>query len=222
MSDNSIKLLVLGLIVLFFVVRAYHHHRAVTEGGRIEYREKNFRAMRIFRLAGGGVMLALFFAYFAAPQFVAWAAIPLPQWVRWAGLALGYANLPLLWWTEATLGKNFNTTLHIREGHTLVTDGPYRWARHPMYTSLYLFVSALLSASANWLVGLPGLVALTVILLNRVDGEEALMVEQFGDEYRRYMQRTGRFLPRFRAVAGGQSLSTPAAERVDRARREPR
>jgi len=38
---------------------------------------------------------------------------------------------------------------------------------------------------------------LTVIVVNRIDREEALMIEQFGDEYRQHMQRTGRFLPRF-------------------------
>jgi protein-S-isoprenylcysteine O-methyltransferase Ste14 len=127
---------------------------------------------------------------------VAWADFALPEPLRWAGLVIGYANLPLLWWIEATLGKNFNTTLHLREGHTLVTDGPYQWVRHPMYTSLYLLVVAIFLTSANWLAGVPGIASLTIILLNRVRREEAVMLEQFGEPYRAYMQRTGRFLPR--------------------------
>ncbi len=197
MNDTLIKLSLFGLFVLFFVVRAYHHHKAVTQGGRIEYREKNLTALIVFRLVGGLIWLTALALFFVAPQWVSWAAIPLPEWARWAGLALGYANLPLLWWIEATLGKNFSTVLHLREGHTLVTQGPYRWVRHPMYTSLYLLVVSILLASANWLVGLPGVLSLTVIVLNRIDREEAVMIERFGDDYRQYMTRTGRFLPRW-------------------------
>ncbi|MGQ0602544.1 MAG: protein-S-isoprenylcysteine O-methyltransferase [Anaerolineales bacterium] len=200
MNDIVIRWLLLGMFVLFFVVRAYHHRRAEKEGGQIEYREPNRRAIQLMRLVIGLGWLLAMALYFFAPSFVAWADFPLPEWVRWAGLALGYANLPLLWWIEATLGKNFNTTLHVREGHTLVTDGPYRWVRHPMYTSLYILVSAIFLASANWLVGLPGLVSLTIILLNRVQREEAVMLEQFGDQYRAYMQHTGRFVPRWRVT----------------------
>jgi protein-S-isoprenylcysteine O-methyltransferase Ste14 len=130
------------------------------------------------------------------PAWVAWADIPLPLWLRWTGLALGYGSLPLFVWIQASLGLNFNTTLHLREGHTLVTEGPYRWVRHPMYTALILFVIAWFLASANWLVGLPGVLGLAAILINRVDREEALMIEQFGDQYRAYAQSTGRFLPK--------------------------
>ncbi len=196
MTDTLIRWLLLGMLVLFFVVRAYHHRRAVKEGGAIEYREPNRRAIQAMRLVVGLGWLAAMAAYFFAPRFVAWADFALPEPVRWAGLALGYLNLPLLWWIEATLGKNFNTTLHLREGHTLVTEGPYRWVRHPMYTSLYLLVASIFLASANGLVGVPGIASLTIILLNRVRREEAVMLEQLGEPYRAYMQRTGRFLPR--------------------------
>src|SRR5574341_1227339 len=163
MNDSLIKLLLLALFVLFFVVRAYHNRRAEVEGGRFEYREKNYVALRLFRMGVGIIFLAALVCYFALPQVVAWAAIPLPDWARWSGLALGFANLPLLWWIEATLGKNFSTYLHLRETHTLVTGGPYRWVRHPMYTSLFLFVLAVLLASTNWLIGPPLLIGLMVI-----------------------------------------------------------
>lgn len=196
MNDSLIRWLLLGMFALFFVVRAYHHRKAVTEGGAIEYREPHQRAMQLMRQSVGLAWLAAMGCYFFIPRWVAWADFPMPEWIRWVGLALGYANLPLLWWIEATLGKNFNTTLHVREGHTLVTNGPYRWVRHPMYTSLYILVIAIFLASANWLVGLPGLLSLTLIIFNRLDREEALMLEQFGDAYRAYMQRTGRLFPR--------------------------
>jgi protein-S-isoprenylcysteine O-methyltransferase Ste14 len=94
------------------------------------------------------------------------------------------------------LGKNFSPVLHVREEHTLVTEGPYRWVRHPMYTTMFVFGGGLLLLTANWIIGGPMLVAAVAVVLLRVDREEAVMIEQFGDEYREYMEHTGRFLPR--------------------------
>jgi protein-S-isoprenylcysteine O-methyltransferase Ste14 len=90
---------------------------------------------------------------------------------------------------------DWSTNLQLREEHTLVTTGPYRWARHPMYTALFSFFVGLALVSATWLIVLL-VVAATFVLVVRIDKEEVMMIEQFGDEYRAYMQQTGRFLPR--------------------------
>lgn len=131
-----------------------------------------------------------------APRRVAWAGLPLPPVVRWFGVALSAIALALLLWVHQALDRNFSTVLHVREGHTLVTTGPYRWVRHPMYSVIYLMIAGWLLVSANWLVGLIWGGALTAVLLVRVRREEAVMTETFGDRYRSYMQHTGRFLPR--------------------------
>jgi protein-S-isoprenylcysteine O-methyltransferase Ste14 len=65
-----------------------------------------------------------------------------------------------------------------------------------MYTALFLLGVGFLLLTANWAVGAPLIVALSILVVVRVGNEEALMIEQFGDEYRTYMQQTGRFLPR--------------------------
>jgi protein-S-isoprenylcysteine O-methyltransferase Ste14 len=198
MNESFFRAALAALVVTFFAVRAYHCSKAIAEGGEIEYKEKNLKLLRAIRLGLGFIFLPAFIAWLIQPRWIAFAALPFPDWLRFAGVALGFANLPVLWWIEATLGKNFNTTLHIREGHTLVTGGPYRWVRHPMYTSVLIFVTAVTLISANALIALPMVVPLPVILIlgNRIQREEALMIEQFGDEYREYMKRTGRFLPR--------------------------
>jgi protein-S-isoprenylcysteine O-methyltransferase Ste14 len=102
--------------------------------------------------------------------------------------------MPLFIWTHHALGKNWSVDLVIKEEHTLITSGPYRWVRHPMYTSFFVQSLAFFLLSANWVIGLAGL-ATSVLGASRVDKEEALMIEEFGDQYRAYMQRTGRFLP---------------------------
>ena len=65
-----------------------------------------------------------------------------------------------------------------------------------MYSALFSFFVGLTLVSASWLVVLLVLVSVFV-LYARIGKEESLMIEQFGDEYRAYMQCTGRFLPRF-------------------------
>jgi len=58
-----------------------------------------------------------------------------------------------------------------------------------MMTSFFLI-------STDWFIGLLFIGGVTAVIISRVGREEATMIEQFGDEYRAYMQRTGRFLPR--------------------------
>jgi protein-S-isoprenylcysteine O-methyltransferase Ste14 len=197
MNELTARLLLAGLFVAFFMVRAYNHRRAIQQGGKIEYKEPHSLIMRIIRSVGGIAIVAGLACFFFIPEWVAWASIPFPAWVRWVGFAIGALSVVAVWWTEFSLGLNFNATLHHREGHTLVTHGPYRWARHPMYTSLFLMTVSWLLLSANWLIGLPGLIGLLTIVVNRVRAEEQLMINTFGDQYREYMTRTGRFLPKF-------------------------
>src|SRR5262249_36899536 len=125
-----------------------------------------------------------------------WSALPLPLGLRWAGVALATAAIPLLVWVQRALGSNFYTTLHLRQEHTLVCDGPYRWVRHPMYTVFYLMFLSIFLITANGFLGLYFLATFTLLMFVRVPNEERVLVEKFGDGYRRYMQRTGRFLPR--------------------------
>lgn len=116
--------------------------------------------------------------------------------MQWLGVVLGIVSLPLLAWTQQALGSNFSPTLHVRREHRLVTSGPYRYMRHPMYTALFLSMAAILLLTRSWLVGGVPLVGLCVIVLLRVEREERVMIGKFGDAYRDYMKRTGRFLPR--------------------------
>ncbi|OGO51147.1 MAG: hypothetical protein A2148_07120 [Chloroflexi bacterium RBG_16_68_14] len=139
-----------------------------------------------------GAMAGLVYVF--APHRIRWATLPTPTWSRWLGAALGIVTIPLFFWTHRALGSNWSADLVIKKGHTLVTSGPYRWARHPMYTSIFGFSLAVSLLSANWVIGLVGLVT-SILSAARVDKEEALMLDEFGEEYRAYMERTGRFLP---------------------------
>ena len=179
------------IFVVFWGIRAAYQKKANQLAGTVEYKEPTL----LRRLIGLPFML-LFLVFVIRPSTLTWFTFSLPQWAQWLGLALGIISLPLIWWVQWALDINFSSTLHIRDEHTLVTHGPYRWLRHPMYTTLYLHELAILLLTANWLIGGMFLLMQTIIIARRLKNEEALMVETFGDEYRSYMQQTGRFLPK--------------------------
>jgi len=113
----------------------------------------------------------------------------------WVGLALMVAGQLLRWWAVATLGRLFTVNVAIRPEHRVITSGPYRYVRHPAYTALVL-----LHLGAGLCLGnLVSLVLLTVpitlVLLRRIQVEEAAILAELGPAYRGYAARTWRLLP---------------------------
>ncbi len=108
---------------------------------------------------------------------------------------LGITGGLLLVVTFRTLGKNLTDTVVTRAEHTLVTRGPYRWVRHPCYLATALAVVANSLVTANWFLALTGGIVFGLLVL-RTRIEEEKLIERFGEDYKEYMKRTGRFLPR--------------------------
>ena len=135
-------------------------------------------------------------AYIINPAWLSFAHLSLPVWARWAGLAPAIAGFALLQWAQVTLANSWSDTPRMMKEQTLITSGPYRTIRHPIYTAFILILGSTLFISSNWLIGLcwTGMVILEV--LSRIRFEEALMIEFFGEEYREYMMRTGKLLPK--------------------------
>ena len=66
-------------------------------------------------------------------------------------------------------GRNFAASLHLRtESHRLVTSGPYRWVRNPMYTSIYIILISFFLVSANWLIGLKWIAGYVALIISSV------------------------------------------------------
>ena len=181
------------------LVRLYYMRKASQAGQKISRKqEERLRIALIASCNALGMIGGL--VYVLAPQRMKWATLPLPTWSRWVGVGLGAVAGPLLLWTHHSLGKNWALALVTKEGDTLVSSGPYRRVRHPMYTTIFLQELAAFLVSANWVIGLAGF-GISVLSAARVGEEEALMVEEFGDQYRAYMERTGGFLPRMKLQA---------------------
>jgi protein-S-isoprenylcysteine O-methyltransferase Ste14 len=139
-------------------------------------------------------MVGLLVLYAIRPEGASWLYAPLPGWLQWFGVSLGLIALDVQVWVHYTLQAHWSTQADSGAGNVLITDGPYRWVRHPMYAGLMLLFIALALVSAFWPFLLLG--ALSVPMFHHTAGkEEALMAGRFGDVYRDYMKRTGRFLP---------------------------
>ena len=77
-----------------------------------------------------------------------------------------------------------------------MTEGVYRYVRHPMYSAFWLWAIAQALLLPNFIAGLSGLVGFGTLYFFRVGQEERLMLDAFGVEYGDYMARTGRVVPR--------------------------
>ena len=101
----------------------------------------------------------------------------------------------LLIWTFRTLDTNLTDTVVTRKNHTLVTTGPYRWVRHPFYLAFLMAMIAASLVMANWFLALTGGLAVSLLFI-RTAREEANLISRFENDYRQYMETTGRFFPR--------------------------
>jgi protein-S-isoprenylcysteine O-methyltransferase Ste14 len=103
-----------------------------------------------------------------------------------------------LWWlhrSHSDLGTYWSVTLELRENHRLITEGIYRYVRHPMYSALFLYSIGQALVVPNWVVGPSYFVTFGILFALRIGAEERMMLETFGDEYAAYRARTKRLVP---------------------------
>jgi protein-S-isoprenylcysteine O-methyltransferase Ste14 len=192
MPDLIFKTAYLLGILAEIVIRApinrqRHANKIVTD--QVSGQEK--LVLRLLFLGMGLLPLIYIFT-----PWLNFANYPLPAWARWLGLVFLVGALWVFWKAHQDLGRNWSPSLQIREGHTLTTHGLYQYIRHPMYASQWLWVIAQVLLLPNWLAGVGGLLLFLPMYFTRVPVEEQMMLAQFGEQYRAYMQRTGRVVPR--------------------------
>jgi len=192
-DDQLFRLILFAGFVILLPIGIYHRLKSRT-GEKLDRTQEGFFILISLRLCGITGMMGVLI-YLINPAWMAWAAMPLPTWLRWTGMGFGVISGLLFIWTLRNLGKNLTDTVVTRQHHTLVTTGPYRWIRHPFYTSAALMIPASFLLSANWFFLAIG-IAVFLLLAIRTRKEEANLIARFGDEYRNYMRRTGRFVPR--------------------------
>jgi protein-S-isoprenylcysteine O-methyltransferase Ste14 len=139
--------------------------------------------------------LAILPAFYVATGIPEAADHPTSAWAVALGALIFASALWVFRRSHKELGRNWSITLEIRERHALICAGPYAVIRHPMYTSFMLMGLGQAFLLSNWVAGLAGLVGFAILFFLRVGEEERMMLENFGPEYRVYMERTKRIIP---------------------------
>lgn len=211
MASSVFRWFALAVLVGCLSISGYYRRRAHKESGAIP-RSQETLGLRIGRSV---IALPLFLgilAYIINPGWMAWAALPLPTWLRWIGAVIGLFSVPSAHWVFTSIGRNVSETVLTKRDHALVMVGPYRWVRHPLYTTGMALLLAIGLMAANWFILGLTLIAVVALRFGVVPVEERELIAKFGDQYRNYMLRTGRFLPRLAAaVALGLCVTTQAA-----------
>jgi len=195
-SETPFQIALVVLIALGMTVGVYFRVQAASSGERISHREEGYLFATALRLAGALLWISTF-GYLIFPVYFHWTAMPLPNWLRWIGVISGALCVVLMYWALSSLGKNLTDTVVTRAAATLVTHGPYRWVRHPFYVTAVLLMASVTLLTANWLIGNFSLLVLALLAI-RTPKEEKMLIERFGQQYRDYMAKTGRFIPRVR------------------------
>ena len=195
--DQTFRAILIAVFLVILPVGMYHRFKSQASREKLDRRQEGLFILATLRPLGAAFWLALF-AWMVNPGWMAWSSAAVPVWVRWTGVSVMAVACGLLVWTFRCLGTNLTDTVVTRQSHTLVVHGPYRWIRHPLYDSAALLTVAMSLITANWFFLATGVVLLGLLVM-RTRTEEANLVARFGNSYRTYMERTGRFLPRMRA-----------------------
>ncbi len=192
--EQAFRLILIAGCVTVFPIGLYHRLRSQATGEKLDRRQEGLFILLTLRPLAAVRMVGVI-TWLIDPAWMTWSAVALPIWLRWCGVGLGVVAAALLIWTFRTLDTNLTDTVVTRKNHTLVTSGPYRWVRHPFYLAFLMAMIADSLVMANWFLALTGGLAVSLIFI-RTAREEANLLSRFGDDYRQYVETTGRFFPR--------------------------
>ena len=149
------------------------------------------RLARLFLIVGAAALLCL-------------PSVPLPwlnqrflprgAWCFWTGATVTAFGLLFAVWARRQLGKNWSQAVTLKEGHELITSGPYALVRHPIYTGLLLGFLGSAVARGEWR-GLLAVALVFAVLWHKLRLEEKWMRAQFGEPYEAYSRHVAALVP---------------------------
>ena len=195
MNENIFRILAALILFTGIGISSYFRRKADKDSGETISRKVDGTPMMTLIRIGGLILWLSPLFYLINPAWMAWSKIGLPDWVRWLGVGIGIMCTIGIYWLFSSIGSGITPTSATRKEHQLVTSGPYRWVRHPLYTVGSSMFIAFGMMADNWWIAVLGILAFIGMAI-RTPKEEANLIEKFGDEYHEYMKSTGRFLPK--------------------------
>ena len=121
--------------------------------------------------------------------------IPNADWIAVLGIFVTFTGVAIAIWARYTLGEYWSAMVTLKEDHRLISNGPYAYVRHPIYTGLLLATLGTALMVGEW----RGIVTVLLVLIahtQKAKREEALLGKEFGSQYEDYRHRTGFLFPR--------------------------
>ena len=174
-----------GLIRIF-----YSKHRFTTKYKKsVNYYFEKFNSS----LVSFGViffpLISIFFHCFNNFKII------IPEILRIISLFILFFDVIFFYFIHKQLAENWSPYLEIKENQKLITNGVYKYIRHPMYTQLWIWVIFQGLVLSNYFIEIIGILTWGNLYFMRISNEEKMMVEEFGDKYKEYMKKTGRLIP---------------------------
>jgi protein-S-isoprenylcysteine O-methyltransferase Ste14 len=123
-----------------------------------------------------------------------WHFLPPTPWAFFLGAAVTTAGLLFAVWARVHLGRNWSSSVTIKQDHQLIVAGPYAIARHPIYTGILTGFLGTAIATTQ-IRGLLAFVLVFLVLWFKLRMEEQWMRNQFGDTYAAYSKRVAALVP---------------------------
>ena len=138
--------------------------------------------------------IALFASPRLAPAWLSERALPSTALTYWVGVAVLLAGLAFAIWARRHLAGWWSSTVTLKQNHRLIRSGPYRWARHPIYTGLLLGLLGTAIAQGEWR-GFAALPLIAAAFLRKIVIEERFLRRAFPEDYERYRAEVSALVP---------------------------
>ncbi|RWZ52328.1 isoprenylcysteine carboxylmethyltransferase family protein [Halobacillus fulvus] len=181
---NPFEILFLMVAAAWLFEFILFRNRHPEEGGRLERQS--------FPLILVAILLAVSVSLFMRELDIGVITSPV---LHWAGLFLFTGGVLLRYWGILHLKEQFTRDVSVQQGDKLVSSGPYRKLRHPLYTGLFCIVVGFCLGVGNLWTAFGCGMLVTVALLHRIRIEEAMLIEAHGDLYRNWCKSRYRLIP---------------------------
>ncbi len=191
MDESNFKLIFVFLLIGINLIRFYYHYKSKTQEKLHHKKFKEVSSVILFY-----IMFAIPSILYLTTNYLDFFNLDFYLFIRYFGIVLVIISALIFIWTHQTLGKNFSSILTIKKDHKLIIEGPYKYVRHPMYTSIFLMILGFFFLTSNILVGILPFLSFCYLYFSRVKNEEKMLTEIFKKDYIKYSSITGRLIPK--------------------------
>lgn len=173
-----------AIAVIWVLEFILFRNRGTREGNPVERRS----FFLIFASLSGTILLAAFLGEMNRVDGT-------EPWLKGFGILFLVTGVFLRYWGILHLKAQFTRHVTVQKGDAIVSSGPYRKLRHPLYTGLLLIAIGMALFFQSIIAAILGGALVGRALAKRMDGEETLLINEFGEEYKEWMKRRARLIP---------------------------